>query len=250
MPGRMTDPLDTARATVSDLDGKVQIWHYHLDSGPEKLAECSASLDDDERERAHRFKFEKDQRRFVVGRGTLRRILSRYAGCEPKSIRFGYGEYGKPYIAGPGHVCDLKLSVSNCSDLGAVAVTWRTELGLDLERIRPGSDHELIVSREFSDEEKDWFHTAPETQRAAAFFEIWTCKEAYLKGKGVGLSAPLSRFSISFDRDRQPLLAWSDIDSLDPQRWSLHRVVIEPGFIGCLALHGECRVLHTAPWHS
>lgn len=233
---------------MSDLDSKVQIWHYPLDLGFEKTAEYFSILDDAERKRAHRFKFEKHRRRFIVGRSTLRSILARYAGCEPKSVCFGYGEYGKPYIAGPGHVCDLKFSVSNCSSLGAVALTSRTELGLDIEQIRPGSDHGLIVSREFSAEEKSWFHAASETQRAAAFFEIWTCKEAYLKGKGVGLTAPLRRFSISLDRNKQPRLAWSDIDSLDPQRWSLRRVLIEPGFIGCLALYGECRALHTALW--
>lgn len=233
---------------TSDLDSKVQIWHYNLDIGLEKVAEYSSVLDDAERERAHRFKFEKHRRRFVVGRGVLRSILARYADCEPKTICFGYGAYGKPYIAGPGHMGHLKFSVSNCDDLGAVAVTKYTELGLDIEQIGHGSDHGLIVSREFSAEEKDWFHAAPEAQRAAAFFEIWTCKEAYLKGKGVGLSTPLSHFSVSLDQARQPRLTWSDIDSQDPQRWTLHRVFIEPGFIGCLALDGECPALHTAPW--
>lgn len=246
----MTDTVDTVRATLGDLDGQIQIWHYRLDLGPEEVAGHLSVLDGSERERAHRFKFEKHRTRFIVGRGTLRSILSRYAGCEPESICFEYGEYGKPYIAGPGHVRDLKFSVSHCGDLGAVAVAMRTELGLDLERIRPSGDHDLIASREFSPEEQGWFHAAPETHRAAAFFEVWTCKEAYLKGKGVGLTAALRRFSISLDRDRQPRLAWSDIDSLDPQRWSLHRVVIDPGFIGCLALYGECRTLQTAPWRG
>lgn len=246
----MTDTVDTVRVTVGDLEGKVHIWHYHLDLGPEEVGGYLSVLDDSERERAHRFKFEKHRRRFIVGRGTLRRILARYAGCEPESICLEYGKYGKPYIAGPGHVCDLKFSVSHCGDLGAVAVTMRAELGLDLERIRPDGDRDLIVSREFSAEEQGWFHAAPETHRAVAFCEIWTCKEAYLKGKGIGLTAPLRRFSISFDRGRQPRLAWSEIDSLDPQRWLLHRLVIEPGFIGCLALRGESLALHMAPWSS
>lgn len=246
----MTEPAGSETPITNDLDGKVHVRHYPLDLAFEKFAECSAILDKVELERAHRFRFEKHQRRFIVARATLRTILARYADCAPQSICFGYGEYGKPFITGPSHVRDLKFSVSHSSGMGAVAITLRAELGLDIEQLRVGKDYDLIVSREFSAEEKKRVDTTPLSYRAAAFLEIWTCKEAYLKGIGTGLTAPMSHFSIAHDPSGRPRLAWSDIDSLDPQRWSLHRMNIDPHFIGCLALYGERCPILSAPWRS
>ena len=46
-----------------------------------------------------RFAFERDRRRFVVGRGALRNILASYVGGQTGEIRFAYGEHGKPMLA-------------------------------------------------------------------------------------------------------------------------------------------------------
>lgn len=237
-----------SRANTSDLAHQVHIRSFGLDPGPERLAHYAASLNDAERERASRFRFEKHSRRFVVARGVLRSILAAYAGCDPASLCFAYGAHGKPQIAGPAHVGDLQFSMSHCNEMGAVAITLNDALGLDIEQARPHTDYALIASNEFTEEEKIWLKALPEPQREAAFLEIWTCKEAYLKGKGIGLSVPLRDFSIAWDETGQPRLAWSRIDSQDTQRWRLHRVLIEPGCVGCLALSGKSRELHLASW--
>jgi 4'-phosphopantetheinyl transferase len=246
----MTGNAEVVRAAAGNGRNEVHIWHYPLDLDPVNTAQCARLLDEAEMERARRFRFETHRRRSVVGRGTLRTILAHHAGCDPQAVRFGYGEYGKPYIAGPDCACDLKFSVSNCGDLGAVAVTWRTEAGLDIEQVRPCADHDMIAAHQFSAEESDWFQSLREERRLAAFFELWTCKESYLKGKGLGLSASLKSFSVSLGPDVAPRLVWSDIDNDDPQRWSLRRVYTESGYIACLALDGDCRALHAAPWRG
>ncbi len=244
----MTDRGSTKCSADKDLGGGVRVWYFVLDLDSEGYARCARTLNDEERHHAQRFRFEKHRRRFVAGRGTLRMILGHYAACDPECVRLEYGEYGKPYFADPGSVGELKLSVSNSGGLGAVAVARRIELGLDLEQIRPSRDHDLIASREFSIDEKNWLLGLPEADRAAAFFELWTCKEAYLKGKGLGLNAPLNQFSISLSPDMPPRLAWSEIDGMDPQRWRLHRLAIEPGCVACLAVDGDCRAIRAAPW--
>ncbi len=244
----MTERGGAKCSAEKDLGGEVRIWYLRLALDSEGHAQCTRPLDYEERQRAQRFRFEEHRRRFVAGRGMLRMILGHYAACDPENMRLEYGEHGKPSFTGPGSVSGLKFSVSNSAGMGAVAVASGIELGLDLEQIRPSGDHNLIASREFSSDEKNWFLGLPEAERTAAFFDLWTCKEAYLKGKGLGLNAPLNHFSVSLGSDMPPRLAWSEIDREDSRRWRLHRLVIEPGCAACLAVDGDCHAIRVTPW--
>lgn len=226
-------------------DREVQIWHYNLDVDAELEAVLARHLNNEEIDRASRFRFAKHRRRFIARRAALRMILSQYADCEPKALSFKYGEHGKPTIASPHSAGNLRFSAANSHRLGGVAITRCCDLGFDLEQVLPADDHELIASTQFSTEENDWWLQVPESQRLAAFYELWTCKEAYLKGKGLGITAPLNHFAVSVSPEA-PRLTWSDIDPADPQHWSLHRLVIEPEFVACLAINLSHEAVHSA----
>jgi len=217
-------------------DHEVQIWHYNLDVDTELEATLARNLNNEENDRTIRFRFAKHRRRFIARRATLRIILSKYTGCDPKTLRFKYGEYGKPYITGPDSAHSIRFSATHSHGLGGVAITKYCDIGMDFEQILPDSDQALIASTQFSSEENNWLLQLPESRRLEAFYEIWTCKEAYLKGKGLGITAPLNHFAISVNPEG-PQLAWSDIDPSDPQHWSLHRLDIEIGFTACLAIN-------------
>lgn len=253
----MSRPIDMS--AISPVIGPdalrdgIHIWYYPLDRGRVETEAYAGLLDAAERARAERFRFVVHRRRFVVGRGTLRRILGHYAGCDPRQLRFAHGDHGKPYLAGPDGVDCLRFSVSNSGGVGAVAVARSGELGLDIEALRPNVDHELIAQREFAAEEKAWLFAQPDTRRLAAFYELWTCKEAYLKGKGVGLHAALNRFSMSLDGPGAPRLLWSELNIADAQRWTFDRVTTLPGYLACLAAEGyrcdaDDRALSARPW--
>lgn len=226
--------------------GEVQVRHFLLDVDAATEATLVRMLDDEERRRAERFRFEEHRRRFIVRRGMLRLVLSRYAGTGPETLRFERGAADKPALAWPDGNA-LRFSASSSGGLGAVAVALDRELGLDLEQIRPNGDHELIAACEFSPEENDWLRRLPEARRLAAFYRLWTCKEAYLKGKGVGLTVPLNDFAISLSQET-PRLAWSNLDNSDPERWSLQPLSIEPGFAACLAVERACRAVQSERW--
>lgn len=216
--------------------GDVQIWHYELDTDADRQAQLERVLDEAERNRAQRFHFEEHRRRFIVRRGVLRMILANYTGMKPEKIHFTHGANGKPGIDLSMTGRALKFSASSSQALAAVAVACDRELGLDLERVRPDRDHEL-VAREFSDPEAAELRRLEPGERAAAFFELWTCKEAYLKGKGLGLRVPLDQFTIALD-PVSPRLTWSALDPADPEKWSLHRLILAPAFAACLAVAG------------
>src|SRR4051812_49389135 len=82
-------------------EGDIDLWEAQLDQQePEVVQFLQSLLSADESERAAKFYFERDRRRFVVGRGILRMILARYVAIEPRELRFAYGENGKPEIEG------------------------------------------------------------------------------------------------------------------------------------------------------
>jgi 4'-phosphopantetheinyl transferase len=56
-----------------------------VDVGLEAVRESATLLSDPERQRASRFAFDRDRRRFIVGRVRLRRLLSARLGVRPES---------------------------------------------------------------------------------------------------------------------------------------------------------------------
>lgn len=221
--------------------GDVQVWHFRLEVDGNAETALARVLDDQERSRAERFRFTEHRRRFIVRRAMLRLILSRYADVAPEKLRYASGN--KPTLAWPDKGL-LKFSASSSGELGAVAVTLERELGLDVEQVRANRDHDLIASSEFSAEESDWLRRLPDIGRLDAFYRLWTCKEAYLKGKGVGLTASLKDFAVSMNQET-PRLLWSKLDDADPEQWSLQMLSMEPGFAACLAVEGGCRAVRS-----
>jgi 4'-phosphopantetheinyl transferase len=217
---------------------EVQVWHYDLDVDAELENSFVSLLSAEEKNRANRFHFPDHRRLFIARRGILRIILSQYTGCEPEAIHFKQGEFGKPYLASPNSHEQIRFSATSSSNLGGVAITRCGDVGMDLEQVLPDTDQKEIASSQFSLEEHDWLRLQPAFNHPEAFYKIWTCKEAYLKGKGLGITVSLKDFAISINGERASL-AWSNIDPKDTQRWSFHQLVTEPGFIGCLAFNPD-----------
>jgi 4'-phosphopantetheinyl transferase len=59
---------------------EVHVWQWDLDVYSGDFDQYWEMLSTQERERAGKFRFELHRRRFVTGRGELRRLLSRYLG--------------------------------------------------------------------------------------------------------------------------------------------------------------------------
>src|SRR5882724_1810349 len=72
----------------------VHVWRASLDQTPAIVEQLRQLLSADERIRADRFHFENDRQHFVVGRGCLRMLLSRYLEIPPGEIQFSYGAQG------------------------------------------------------------------------------------------------------------------------------------------------------------
>jgi 4'-phosphopantetheinyl transferase len=167
--------------------GEVHVWQIALDPSA-GLADC---LSRDERERAARFRFEVHRRRYRVAHIALREVLSRYADAPPAGLCFKPGANGKPALAPPA----VHFNLTHSRDLGLVAVA-PAPIGIDVEYLDPRTDCEALTRRVASGPEREAIARCPEALRRAAFFRLWTRKEAYIKGRGLGLSLPLQAITV------------------------------------------------------
>jgi len=181
---------------TSSLDALQGLSLHSLQSvpGPQDIG-CLSSA---ELARAARFLRERDRRRFLAARCALRQRLSQHLGVPAGALRFVEGPEGKPFLAEPPH-CHFNLSHSE--DLALVGIGDRTELGVDIETLRPVDDAQPLARSHFTAAEFDALMALDEPSRPAAFLRIWTRKEACLKALGTGLSVAPSSFEVGLEPD-------------------------------------------------
>ncbi len=206
------------------------------------------TLSDDERQRAERFHFDVHRRRFVIGRGMLRCILSRYVGASPAELRFDYGPHGKPLLVGAGPHLQVSFNASGSNDLAVYGVTSDRDIGVDVEWKGPDRSCDKIVKRFFAAEEKRVYGELADSQRTAAFFQSWTRKEAYIKAIGDGLSRPLSSFELTMAPGESPRVVQDDQDPDASSRWTIRDLTPPNGYAGALVVAGGGWELHELEW--
>ena len=97
--------LELARERRSRARARIiDVCRGSLDQGPEVHRRLEALLSRDERERARRFRFDRERDRFVVGRGLLRLLLGRYVDADAAELRFEYGRHKKPALLGADRI--------------------------------------------------------------------------------------------------------------------------------------------------
>jgi 4'-phosphopantetheinyl transferase len=231
----------------------VQLWKVSLTVPDDTLAGYFACLSDLEKDRAGRFKFAQDRRRFVVARGTLRHLLGAQFACSPEAVDFCYGEYGKPglkpftqgYEAGDGNHADdcptnFQFNLSHSGDLALCALGHHHAVGVDVEMIKPMQRLENMIERCLSEREQVKAKTTSDPLRA--FLQRWTCKEAYLKAIGKGLSQSMK--TVEVDLTASQLLSVPDECE---EGWYLHRINLSAvdlpeTYVGALVVAGEVPV--------
>jgi 4'-phosphopantetheinyl transferase len=220
-------------------DAEVHVWRASLVQPSETLASYSKMLAPDEQQRAGRFIFERDRQRFIVARGILRLLLGRYLERNPETVHFSYSEYGKPEIAEPAK-SDLRFNVSHSHELVLYAFTRRRDIGVDVEYVTQGRAIQDIAERFFSEREIAMLRSLPQSEQTGAFFACWTRKEAYIKGRGQGLSFPLTQFDVSLiPGTPAELLECREPATARAERWSLGEIGAGVDYAAAMAVQGD-----------
>jgi len=152
-------------------------------------------LSTDEQERAAKFKFQNDRRRYIVAHTALRLLLSQYANVSSSELNFFVSAYGKPFLtATPAG--NIQFNLSHSHEVALIAVTEGREIGVDVEWIRKDFAFAEVAERFFTESEVAALHSLPHNFQREAFYKCWTSKEAFLKAKGTGLSGELDEVEI------------------------------------------------------
>ncbi len=181
------------------------------------LERAWAILDAEERAQATRFHFERDRTIYLVAHGMLREVLAAVAGVAPGALRFERGPQGRPELVPEQRPAGLSFNLAHTRELVGCAVTTLGTVGLDIEELRDPAPFE--VAERFAPAEQAGLQALPPEARTDRFFVLWTLKEAYLKGCGLGLSFPLDEFAMTPAPDGAARLALAaPVD--DPARWA------------------------------
>jgi 4'-phosphopantetheinyl transferase len=221
-------------STPSLQPQEVHLWEFPLSVEKSVEMKLQDLLSEDERARADRFHFERDAKRFSVARGSVRSILAAYSGAEGKDLRFSYSQQGKPRLADENS--KIRFSISHSGEQGLLAVTSGREVGADIEAIRDNVEFDQLAERFFSEHERESLRGLPQEKKIRAFYRCWTCKEAFLKAQGVGLSRSLSSFDVELSGPVR-LLATRP-DPAEAQRWSLFEHEASSGYAAAVAIEG------------
>lgn len=239
---------------------EIHLWYAWLDQPTEKVEQLSTLLSQDEAARAARFHFERDRRRYIVGRGLLRTILGQYLKVAPAHLQFRYGPHGKPALesgalSSPGRGVSkdagLHFNLAHSNEIALYGLARDHELGVDVEYIRPIPDLEQIVERFFAVQERDTLRTLPPEARPAAFYNGWTRKEAYLKALGDGLARPLDGFTVSLAPGEPARLLEVAGHPPEAARWFMHAPALMTGYIGAVvapAVEGQIWRVQCQEW--
>jgi 4'-phosphopantetheinyl transferase len=218
--------------------GDVHIWLADLNPSAEFVQQLGTILSDDEHQRARRFHFERDRRRFVAGRGTLRLILAQYLKCPPQDIQFFYEAAGKPYLCCSDGEPKVQFNVSHSQDTALIGICLEHRIGVDIEFKNPDRATLEVARLFFAPEEIAALADLPAQAQCDAFFAIWAMKEAYIKGRGEGVSLGLDTFAVTVDRDGLPSLLRSSHGEDERKRWRFWTIDAGRAFAAALVVEG------------
>ncbi|AKG23076.1 4'-phosphopantetheinyl transferase family protein [Calothrix sp. 336/3] len=204
------------------MNNEVHLWQIKLERGESELNRLLNTLSIDEIHRAERFRFPQHRQRFIVSRGMLRTILGSYLDVEAQAVQFTYEAKGKPILDDIFAESCIHFNLSHSQDLALCAVCQHHLVGVDLEYTRSVSDVESLAARFFSPREYEVVRSLPPHQQQQVFFRYWTCKEAYLKAIGTGITQ-LDKIEINLSLDTPASL---NIDG----DWSLFEFVPKENF--------------------
>jgi len=223
---------------------KVDVWFTKLKETEDACRRYWPVLDGNEQNRALRHAHPTLKYRYVETHGLLRHLLSRRLGQAPERINIQTAEHGKPYLP---DFPDWTFNLSHCDHHLAIAIAQACRLGIDIELIKPRNGFLGLVQKCFAATEAAYWHGLDPTEQSAAFYRIWTAKEAFVKATGRGIAVGLEQCVTDPHRFGQfchiPPAYGAAAD------WHLFPLApaTDPELCGCLAADKELQIIDYHP---
>jgi 4'-phosphopantetheinyl transferase len=170
---------------------------------------------------------------FIAARSALRRCLGAVTGLTPAAVVIVDRKGGKPDLPDLPH--GVEVSFSQTTEMAMVAVCRGARVGVDVDRIQPW-DPELATVVLSARERAAIEGKSPE-QLSLALTKAWTCKEALLKGLGVGFS--LDPRTLTASLGAKPTQGSGS--SVELSTWTILTPCVDPKMVAAVAVEAGGR---------
>lgn len=228
-------------ATGPLATGELHLWL--ADGDDWRHCDWDEVLSAEELARTSRYRHAVDRDRARTSRGLLRQLLAGYLGTSPAAVKIETGRFGKPQLAADTNDTTIAFNASGSAHLALYAFARDASVGVDIEAFTatPGALTKALPSprdirsmaTRFAADEAARIHGLPEADAAAAFLQLWTCKEACLKCLGTGLQTPLDEIRIELLDDTRAR------GRLGDERFSIRTFAPVAGATGAVAMAGD-----------
>jgi 4'-phosphopantetheinyl transferase len=214
----MTDTIDVWRIRPLRRAGDVATLKAILP--PEEIARVERGSDPVRRQAA------------ITSRAVLRLLLAHYTHIPANELRLLAGKNGKPYLDTDQNPHGITFNFSDSADMALIAVTWKREVGVDVEQIREIERAMEIASRHFSPEIAEELRKASDDEKSRVFLQNWARHEALLKAKAGTIWKP---------NDDKPNLSFPDTTSYVKSGVNFTVRDLDTGrdYVGALAAQGD-----------
>lgn len=174
----------------------VQLWLVKTgDFDPLLLSDA---LDQTEKARALRYRFEADHNAYVVAHALRRLAVAAELKMRPGDIKFGRSAQGRPTLEYPS-ASYLGFSVSRRRAMVALATARRLRLGVDVENVGGIPDPLPLLGKFLDSVSLAGLEGLEGRALQIRFAQLWTITEACSKARGTGLETFLPRMSVNFE---------------------------------------------------
>jgi 4'-phosphopantetheinyl transferase len=186
--------------------GAIGLWLAPVAELLAAGADPEAALPQGEREHCRRYRHADTRRRALAVRLLAHRALAWIDSG--RAWQIAHCASGQPHLPDS----PLAISLAHSGAWVSCAVGRVAALGVDIEAVRPRPRLLAFARRFYSAAEVAWLEALAEAERLAAFHDVWTLREAWLKAQGCGLRdyrrAPCTREVLA---DRAPGWQWQQI---------------------------------------
>ena len=179
-------------------------------------------LSSDENNRADEMRSVEKRRQFIITRGITKRILATSLDRKPSQIKFLYNQHGKPFINDKYNDYTIGFNTSHSELYGLIAITLNSEVGIDIQKIKPLQDISALSSRFFSDNERNELMRIDENKQQDAFYLGWVRKESFIKAVGTGVAYGLDRFTVPLSKKENKNIIIPDFEN---KKWHCYDLI-------------------------
>lgn len=132
------------------------------------------------------------KKNYIIARAYLKILLGLYLKQKPTNINIIKSKNSKPFIPS----CPIKFNISHSNSIIMLSFIKNYEIGIDIEYIKAMDEIDSIITEITNNKELSFFNYKLKTDKLNTFYNIWTCKESFLKMTGYGLHYPMNKVTI------------------------------------------------------